>query len=121
VTGTREFHIGTVARLALSGLPVALHIADVRPWTALANHGAPQQFSAPPAPLPPGAIVVTEGGSEAPASPITVTLRRPQTAKAPATTIVITQDGKHANLFRITTPQGDELLSTRLVGAAARR
>ncbi len=133
VTGTREFHVGVVARLALSGLPIALYTAGVRSWGALANHGAPQQFSVAPSSLPPGAMVVTDGTSEVPSSPITVTLRRPQSSQAPATTIVITQDGQHANLFRITiaTPPGAQhdpdhrpepvLLSTRLVEATARR
>jgi len=114
VTGTREFHLGTVARLALSGLPISLATADVRQWGALANHGAPQQFSLPSTPPAPGAMVVTDGSIEAPASPITVTLRRPQASKAPATTVVITQDLKHASLFQITTPQGSQTLSTRV-------
>ncbi|OKH76732.1 hypothetical protein EB73_02230 [Mycobacterium sp. SWH-M3] len=121
VTGTREFHIGIVARLALAGLPMAMFTSDPRRWSGLANHGAPQQFSVSPAPLPPGAIVVSDGSSETPSSSITVTLRRPQSAKAPATTVVITQDGKHANLFAITTPHGHQLLSTRLLEAAPRR
>lgn len=123
VTGTREFHIGIVARLALSGLPIALYTSDAHAWGTLANHGAPQQFSVAPASPPPGAIVVTDGTSEAPASPITVTLRRPQSSKAPATTIVITQDGKQTSIFRITTPQDEQLLSTRLplVEAGRRR
>lgn len=114
VTGTREFHVGIVARLALSGLPIALATSDVRQWGPLANHGAPQQFSLPPTLPPADAIVVTDGSIEAPASPVTVTLRRPQASKAPATTIVITQDLKHANLFQITTPQGHQMLSTRV-------
>lgn len=121
VTGTSEFHTGIVARLALAGLPMALFTSDPRRWSGLANHGAPQQFSVSPDPLPPGAIVVSDGTSETPPSPITVTLRRPQSAKAPATTVVITQDGKHANLFSITTPHGHQLLSTRLLEAAPRR
>ncbi|MFV8227403.1 hypothetical protein [Mycolicibacterium fortuitum] len=121
VTGTREFHVGIVARLALAGLPMAMFTSDPRQWAGLANHGAPQQFSVTPTPLPPGAIVVSDGSSETPSSPITVTLRRPQSSKAPATTIVITQDGKHANLFGITTPHGHQLLSTRLLEAAPRR
>lgn len=131
VTGTREFHVGTVARLGLSGLPVSLHTADLGQWATLANHGAPQQFSVTPSPPPPGAVVVSDGSAEVPASAITVTLRRPQTSRAPATTIVITQDGKHPNLFRVTTPHDDdpqtgkrgvgELLSTRLPEGAERR
>lgn len=120
VTGTREFHIGIVARVALSGLPVALYISDPRAWETLANHAAPQQFSIAPAAPPPHGIVVTDGTSESPASPIMVTLRRPQSSKAPATTIVITQDGRQASVFRIITPQGEQLLSTRLVQAGRR-
>lgn len=121
VTGTREFHVGIVARLALAGLPMAMFTSDPRQWAGLANHGAPQQFSVSPAPLPPGAIVVSDGSAETPASSITVTLRRPQSSKAPSTTIVITQDGKHANLFGVTTPHGHQLLSTRLMEGAPRR
>lgn len=121
VTGTRNFHIGVIARLALSGLPVALYTADARQWDQVANHGGPQQFSLHP-PIPAaGAIVVTDGISEAPAGAIAVTLRRPQSAQAPSTTIVITQDGRNPNLFHITTVRGREWLSTHLLDAAPRR
>lgn len=122
VTGTREFHVGIIARLALSGLPVAVYTADPRQWTALANHGAAQQIQIRPATAPPGAIVVTDGSIEAPAgAAITVTLRRPQTAHAPSTTIVITQDGRRPDLFWITTAHGRLWLSTRLTDDAGRR
>lgn len=122
VTGTREFHVGIIARLALSGLPVAVYTADPRQWTALANHAAAQQIQIrPPAGPPPGAIVVTDGSVEAPAGAITVTLRRPQTAHAPSTTIVITQDGRRPDLFWVTTAHGRVWLSTRLVDDAGRR
>ena len=122
VTGTREFHVGIIARLALSGLPVAVYAADPRQWTALANHAAAQQIQIrPPAGPPPGAIVVTDGSVEAPAGAITVTLRRPQTAHAPSTTIVITQDGRRPDLFWVTTAHGRVWLSTRLVDDAGRR
>ncbi|OOK65356.1 hypothetical protein BZL29_7839 [Mycobacterium kansasii] len=115
VTGTRQFHIGVIARLALSGQPVALYTADPRQWTALANHAAPQQFSIRPSAPAPEAIVVSDAGSDAPTGAITVTLRRPQSAQAPATTIVITQDGGHPDLFFVTTAHGRQWLSTRLV------
>lgn len=120
VTGTRQFHVGIVSRLALSGLPVAVYTADPERWATLANHGATQQFCMHPDPPPPGAIIVTDGSREAPSGPITVMLRRPQSAHAPATTVVITQDGGHPNLFDITTPRGQQRLSTRLVDAPAR-
>jgi hypothetical protein len=121
VTGTVQFHVGIVARLALSGLPVAVYTADPRQWHALANHGAPQQFSIRPKTPLPGSIVLTDGSVEAPPGAITVTLRRPQSAQAPSTTIVITQDGGRANLFHITTAHGRQWLSTRLVAATPRR
>ena len=121
VTGTGQFHQGIVSRLALSGLPVAVYTADPRPWTTLVNHGAPEQFAIrPPAPVP-GSIVVTDGSIDAPSGPIAVTLRRPQSAQAPSTTIVITQDGARANLFHLTTGHGRQLLSTRLVDQAPPR
>ena len=119
VTGTREFHVGIVARLALSGLPIALYTADPRQWTTLSNHAAPQQFSMAPPAVTPETIIVTDGSQEVPSGATTVTLRRPQTAQAPSTTIVITQDGRHPNLFHLTTPHGREWLSTRLLKAAA--
>lgn len=121
VTGTGQFHLGIVSRLALSGLPVAVYTADPRPWATLVNHGAPEQFAIrPPAPVP-GSIVVTDGSIDAPSGPIAVTLRRPQSAQAPSTTIVITQDGARANLFHLTTGHGRQLLSTRLVDQAPPR
>ena len=119
VTGTREFHVGIVARLVLSGLPVAVYTADPRPWTALANHGAPQQFSIRPVTPQAGSIVITDGTVEAPSGPITVMLRRPQSAQAPSTTIVITQDGRRANLFHINTAHG-HLLAEHQAGRDAR-
>ena len=119
VTGTQQFHMGIVARLALSGLPVAVYTAHPRQWEALASHGAAEQFMLPPAVPPPGAIVLTDGSREAPAGAITVVLRRPQSAPAPATTIVITQDGRHATLFQVTTAHGRQWLSTRLIDSAS--
>ena len=121
VTGSVQFQVGIVARLALSGLPVAVYTADPRQWHALANHAAPQQFSIHAKTPLPGSIVVTDGSIEAPPGAITVTLRRPQSAQAPSTTIVITQDVQRANLFHIATAHGRLLLSTRLVAAAPRR
>jgi type VII secretion protein EccE len=114
VTGTRAFHIDIIARLALSGIPVALYTADPREWATLTNHAAPQQFRMRPTNPPRTAIVVGDGSSETPARAITVTLRRPQSAHAPSTTIVITQDNEHPYLFFITTAHGCQWLSTRL-------
>ena len=71
----------------------------------------------PPTPPPPGAILVSDGSIEVPAGAITVTLRQPRSAQAPSTTIVITQDDRHANLFHISTARHRMLLSTRLPGA----
>ena len=124
VTGTRQFHVGIVAR---SGSVRACRWPCTpltrRQWTALANHGAPQQFSIRPVTPSPGSIVITDGTVEAPSGPITVMLRRPQSAQAPSTTIVITQDGRRANLFHINTAHGHLLLEhqagrdARTVGA----
>jgi type VII secretion protein EccE len=115
VTGTRAFHVGIIARLALSGQPIALYTAEPRQWGVLANHAAPEQFQMRPRTPAPGAIVVSDGSSEVPAgAAITVTLRRPQTAQAPATTIVITQDVAHPDLFHISTAHDRQWLSTRL-------
>jgi hypothetical protein len=114
VTGTRQFHVGIIARLALSGLPVALYVADPRQWSTLANHAAAQQFSVRPTVAPPESIIVSDGSSETPTGAVTVTLRRPQSAQAPSTTIVITQDPRHPDLFALTTAQGRQRLSTRL-------
>ncbi|MDO2394811.1 hypothetical protein QRB38_13420 [Mycobacterium avium subsp. hominissuis] len=122
VTGTGQFQVGIVSRLALSGLPVALYVTDPRPWASLGNHGAPQQFSVRPPALLPGSIVVTDGSVDAPSgAAITVTLRRPQSAQPPSTTVVITQDGARANLFQLITAHDRQWLSTRLVEAAPRR
>jgi hypothetical protein len=115
VTGTRAFHIDIIARLALSGIPVALYTADPRESAALANHAAPQQFRMRPTNPPPRTIVVgDDGSSEIPSRAVTVTLRRPQSAHAPSTTIVITQDTEHPYLLHITTAHGRQSLSTRL-------
>lgn len=119
VTGTQQFHVGIVARLALSGLPVAVYTAEPRQWESLATHGAAEQFMLAPAVPPAGAIILTDGRREAPTGAITVVLRRPQSAPAPATTIVITQDGRHANLFQVTTSRDRQWLSTRLVDSAS--
>jgi hypothetical protein len=115
VTGTRAFHVGVIARLALSGLPIALYTAEPRQWAALANHAAPEQFQMRPTTPDPEAIVVSDGSSEVPAGgAITVTLRRPQSAQAPATTIVITQDVTNPDLFYVNTARERQWLSTRL-------
>jgi hypothetical protein len=115
VTGTRAFHVGVIARLALSGLPIALYTAEPRQWAALANHAAPEQFQMRRRTVDPEAIVVSDGSSEVPAGgAITVTLRRPQSAQAPATTVVITQDVTNPDLFDISTARERQLLSSRL-------
>lgn len=115
VTGSAEFGVGIVARLALSGLPIAVYAGGDR-WKQLANHAGPQQVLIAPADPTPGAIVVTDDSGSAPPIPaggISVLLRRPQQAAAPATTIVITQSTQ-AGLFDITTAHGRLRLSTRL-------
>ena len=115
VTGTPEFHMGITARLALSGLPVAVYTADLPRWKVLANYAAPQQvLLTPPSPVA-GAIIVSvsDGNAEAPTGAISVVLRRPQAAAAPATTIVITQDPRRPDLFEVTTAHGSQQLSTR--------
>lgn len=115
VTGTPQFQVGITARLALSGLTLALYTADPEPWAALANHAAPQQFTIRPTSVPPQAIVISDGSCDAPAgAAITVALRQPQSAQAPSTTVVITQDDRHPDLFYITTPHGRQWLSSRL-------
>jgi hypothetical protein len=114
VTGSQEFHMGVTARLALSGLPIAVYTADPRRWVPLANHGSPQQILLGPPVAAADSIIVGDGSTEPPAGPISVTLRRPQSAGAPATTIVITQDRRRPELFYITTAHGSQRLSTRL-------
>lgn len=114
ITGQPDFHMGITARLALLGWPIAVYTSDVQRWVRLANNAGPQQFWLSPPSPPVGAIIVNDGSIEPPAGAITVTLRRPQAAAAPSTTIVITQDGRHPNLFHITTPYGRQWLSTRL-------
>lgn len=120
VTGTHEFHVGMIARLALSGLPVALYTAESPQWTLLANHGGPQQFSRHPTTTAPDSIVVGDGSTEISAGAITVTLRLPQSAPAPSTTIVITQDDRRPGLFYITTAHGRQWLSTRLTDGSSK-
>lgn len=115
VTGTPQFQVGITARLALSGLTLALYTADPARWAALANHAGPQQFTIQPTSVSPEAIVVSDGSCDTPAGAgITVTLRQPQSTQAPATTVVITQDDRHPDLFYITTPHGRQWLSSRL-------
>lgn len=121
VTGTRAFHVGVIARLALSGLPVALYTAEPRQWGSLANHAAPEQFQLRPHTLAAEAIVVSDGSGPVPdGAAITVALRRPQSAQAPATTIVITQDVNNPDLFFITTARERQKLSTRSAGSRNR-
>lgn len=122
VTGTRAFHVGVIARLALWGMPIALYTAEPRQWAALANHAAPEQFQMRPHTPDPEAIVVSDGSCEVPAGgAITVTLRRPQSAEPPATTIVITQNVTNPDLFDISTADQRQLLSSRLATNAPRR
>lgn len=117
VTGTPEFHLGVAARLALSGLPIAVYTAELQRWIRLANHASPQQILLnPPVPAP-DSIIINDGGSQPRATgpaPILVTLRRPQPTDPPATTIVITQDRRYPDLFSTTTSHGHQWLSTRL-------
>ena len=67
VTGTGQFHVGIVARLALSGLPVAVYTADPRQWAhwpTMVRHSNSRFARVTPLP---GSIVVTDGSIEAPA------------------------------------------------------
>lgn len=115
VTGTSEFHVGIVGRLALSGLPIAVYTAIPNRWAQLANHAAPQQVWLNPSTVTVDTIVVTDGSVDPPIATgaFTVALRRPQNVPAPPTTIVITQD-RRKDLFTVTTPRGAEWLSTQL-------
>ncbi|MCV7247085.1 hypothetical protein H7J07_02270 [Mycobacterium koreense] len=115
VTGTSEFHVGIVGRLALSGLPIAIYTAIPNRWTQLANHAAPQQVLLNPSTATEDTIVVTDGSVDPPIATgaFTVALRRPQNAPAPPTTVVITQD-RRKDLLTVTTPRGAEWLSTQL-------
>lgn len=115
VVGSPEFSAGIVARLALSGLPVAIYARGDR-WQQLANHAGPQQVRIAPATAAPGSIVVTDDSVDvpAPAGAISVVLRRPQAAKT-STTIVITQSREHPELFDVATARGRQRLSTRLM------
>lgn len=115
VTGSPEFHVGIASRLALSGWPMAVYAADLRPWGALANYAGPQQVLLAPHTVLPGSIVVSDLNAGAvPAGAIAVALRHPQASPAPQTGVVITQDPRRPALFRITTPHGNEMLSTQL-------
>lgn len=113
VTGTGDFHIGIISRLALSGLPIAIHTRDPRRWTQLVNHGGPEQIRLNPATVSATAVIVSDGGVAIPSGPVSVLLRHPQAAPPPATTIVITQDPRRGDLFTITTPRGNRWLSIR--------
>lgn len=111
VTGQREFHFAIMARLALSGLPIAVFTAYPRHWETLANNAANQQVRVNnPGPVAPGAIVVNDHSrAELASSAISVTLRRPQSAPPPQTTIVITQGGaRNPQLFTVSTPHVTE-------------
>jgi hypothetical protein len=114
VTGSPDFHMRVVARLALSGLPIAVYTSGVRRWERLANHAAAQQILLAPSVPMPDSIIVSDGSVEPPAGSISVTLRRPQPTAAPATTIVITQDRRRPDLYYITTTHGSQWLSARL-------
>jgi type VII secretion protein EccE len=114
VTGTGDFHVGVISRLALSGSPIAIYTRDPRRWTQLANHGGPEQIRVNPATVTTTTIVVSDGGGDIPPGSVSVLLRRPQAAPPPATTIVITQDPRRPELFTITTPRGNQWLSLRL-------
>lgn len=128
VTGTTQFHLKIVSRLALSGLPVAVYTTRPAQWERLANYAGPQQVgiaagragTEPPAP-PPDAIVVTDGSVEPPSGgAIHVVLRAPQAGPPPSTTIVITQvpnqsqNHDQSEWFHVITPQLRESAPGRL-------
>ncbi|WGI35960.1 hypothetical protein QDT91_28550 (plasmid) [Mycolicibacterium aubagnense] len=120
ITGTPQFHQLMMARLALSGLPIAMYTSTHNLWVPLIDHAGPQQIQlAPPVDaLPAGAIVVSDEDSEAPVvsgpGAIAVSLRRPQAGAAPLTSVVITQNPQRLELFTIRTtndPRGQMLHS----------
>lgn len=122
VTGTTQFHLRIVGRLALSGLPVAVYTNRPAQWERLANYAAPQQIGIAvgqpgaelPAP-PDGAIVVADGSVEPPSGgAILVTLRTPQSGPPPSTAVVITQVPNDPEWFHVITPQLRESAPMRL-------
>lgn len=124
VTGTAQFHLRIVGRLALSGLPVVIYTNRREQWVRLANYAGPQQIGIAvgrngielPAP-PPGAIVVTDGSVEQPSGgAILVTLRTPQPGPPPSTAIVITQVPNDQEWFHVITPRLRESAPSRLDG-----
>lgn len=124
VTGTIQFHLRIVGRLALSGLPVAIYTNRPAQWERLANYAAPQQIgiavgrNGTELPTPPAtAIVVTDGSVEPPTGgAIVVTLRTPQPGPPPSTAVVITQVPNDPEWFHVITPQLRESAPTRLGG-----
>lgn len=118
VIGSPQFHVGIVARLALSGLPIGVYAYSPPLWTELARNAAPDQIRWAPTHLPPGGIIVRDSDtSESPPNAMfTVTLRQPQTSPAPTTPIIIAQDLNQPALFTIRTPRSthEEWLATQL-------
>lgn len=113
IAGSPEFQVGMTSRLALSGLPVALYVADPTRFRTLADHGATQQVQTAPANPAPAGIVVGDGSQPPPAGHIMVTLS-PRVAKLPAAAISIVQDAERPELFDISTPRGSQLLTHRM-------
>ncbi|SIJ22053.1 Protein of uncharacterised function (DUF2984) [Mycobacteroides abscessus subsp. abscessus] len=113
IAGEPAFQVSMCARLALSGLPMAIYSPRWQMWQPLANHAATEQFAHMPVRPAPGAIVVDDGIGEVPAAHTSVMLRAPGESFA-RTTITIEQDRQRPTLFSITTPKGSELLTTQM-------
>ncbi len=113
VTGSSDFHVGIVGRIALSGQPIGVYSAASGRWATLVNRASPGQIQVNPPVVGDATIVVSDGSVEAPAANITVTLRQ-RGGPTSAATIIIHQDPGRADLFTISTPRGSEWLSTQL-------
>jgi len=113
VTGSSDFHVGIVGRIALSGLPIAVYSAAVGRWAALVNRAAPGQVHLNPPVVGESTIVIGDGSVTMPSADFTVALRQRPGATS-AATIVISQARGRADLFTISTPRGSEWLATRL-------
>lgn len=113
VTGDPSFQLGMCSRLALSGLPMGIYVAEPARFRELATNAAVNQIQ----PAPPAdqvrhgwMVVADEAGSRIPDADTVVVLRAPSGAEPPVTSISITQDRANPHLFTV----GGKTLTVRL-------